>query len=470
MICVIKNNKVFAIHSDNQVAEIRNKYDGLDIIHIADDTNVTLGGTDPRDSGVTWKDARLLLNSLELDSPFRIKSAFYDESENVIQVSIASGIGETFNGTTINTITKTSDSFHYLYPALASTTYTIYLKNDGIFANSTDGSQAEGSLLIGTVSTNADKSVNTIVDKRPLVSGVGSELIRHQADYTLQVPYAVATGTVNTYSAILNPAPSNLVNGLAVAVKIPVDSTGASTINVNGLGAKTIKKANGTNVTNLKKDGIYTLRYDGVNFILQGEGASGNATASDLLSGKTATTDAGEIVGTIPSKTAQTYTPGTTNQVISAGQYLSGAQTIKGDANLAPNNIMSGKSIFGVAGTAVGGDLVAGETLWTTCKGGSTDSKTPVKIGEFRILNKGGSVRVKFIFQDNVLNTAYLQIYVNNSPRGTLRTGQAWTAFSEDIFVNAGDYVQLYGYVTTAIRVEYDNFSLYLASLPATYS
>jgi hypothetical protein len=67
MICVIKNSKVFAIHSDNQVAEIRNKYSGLDIIHVADDTNVTLGGADPRDSGATWKDARLLKGIMEIE-------------------------------------------------------------------------------------------------------------------------------------------------------------------------------------------------------------------------------------------------------------------------------------------------------------------------------------------------------------------------------------------------------------------
>lgn len=164
------------------------------------------------------------------------------------------------------------------------------------------------------------------------------------------VPYAIATGSTNVYAATITPAPSSYVEGMAVAVKIPVDSTSASTINVNGLGAKGIKKANGADVTNLKAGGIYTLRYDGVNFILQGEGASGNATASDLLLGKTATTDAGEITGTIPTKSAATITPGTIDQVIAAGQYLSGAQTIKGDVNLTPANILSGKSIFGVAG------------------------------------------------------------------------------------------------------------------------
>ena len=53
----------------------------------------------------------------------------------------------------------------------------------------------------------------------------------------------------------------------------------------------------------------------------------------------------------VERKSAVTYTPGTSNQVISANQYLSGAQTIKGDANLISSNIKSGISIFGVSGS-----------------------------------------------------------------------------------------------------------------------
>ena len=55
----------------------------------------------------------------------------------------------------------------------------------------------------------------------------------------------------------------------------------------------------------------------------------------------------------ITRKSAATITPTTTNQTIDAGQYLSGAQTIKGDGNLVPENIISGKSIFGVSGSVV---------------------------------------------------------------------------------------------------------------------
>ena len=61
----------------------------------------------------------------------------------------------------------------------------------------------------------------------------------------------------------------------------------------------------------------------------------------------------GKITQSIVTKGAQTYTPKTTNQVIVAGQYLSGAQTILGDPNLVPANIVKGKTIFGIAGSYV---------------------------------------------------------------------------------------------------------------------
>lgn len=84
-------------------------------------------------------------------------------------------------------------------------------------------------------------------------------------------------------------------------------------------------------------------------------------TATPTTSQQTITPDTGYdglssvTVGAIsPTKAAQTYTPGTTNQTIAAGRWLTGAQTIKGDANLVAGNIKSGVSIFGVTGTYEG--------------------------------------------------------------------------------------------------------------------
>lgn len=57
----------------------------------------------------------------------------------------------------------------------------------------------------------------------------------------------------------------------------------------------------------------------------------------------------------LTSKAAATYTPTTADQTIASGQYLTGAQTIKGDANLLAENIKKDVSIFSVVGTYEGG-------------------------------------------------------------------------------------------------------------------
>lgn len=82
------------------------------------------------------------------------------------------------------------------------------------------------------------------------------------------------------------------------------------------------------------------------------------STASDIVSGKTAYVNGVKITGNIAKKSAQTYTPTTSDQTISSGQYLDGAQTIKGDANLVSANIKKGATIFGVAGSFEGGPQV----------------------------------------------------------------------------------------------------------------
>lgn len=76
-----------------------------------------------------------------------------------------------------------------------------------------------------------------------------------------------------------------------------------------------------------------------------------DAVSGEILNGKTAYVNGAKVTGNIASKSAQTYTPTTSDQTIAAGQYLSGAQTVKGDANLQSQYILSGKSIFNVAGS-----------------------------------------------------------------------------------------------------------------------
>lgn len=184
----------------------------------------------------------------------------------------------------------------------------------------------------------------------------------HVADYRAHLLYNATTGAANAY--VLTPAiPITSyadIEGVAVGVKINVNNTGASTINISGKGAKTIlnSKGNPLPAGTLKSEAVYTLKYNGTSFFLQGEGASGDALASDLLSGKTASTDAGEITGAMPNNGALTITPGSTNKPIPLG-YHNGNGVISGDTNLNSSNILAGKTIFGIPGNVIAGKRYA---------------------------------------------------------------------------------------------------------------
>ena len=71
------------------------------------------------------------------------------------------------------------------------------------------------------------------------------------------------------------------------------------------------------------------------------------ATAAQILSGKTAYVNGSKVTGTIASKAATTYNTSTSDQTIAAGQYLSGAQTIKAvtTSNISAANIKSGITV-----------------------------------------------------------------------------------------------------------------------------
>lgn len=75
-------------------------------------------------------------------------------------------------------------------------------------------------------------------------------------------------------------------------------------------------------------------------------------TAGYVASG-TAGNSTVKLTASVTTKAAATITPTTTDQTISSGTYLTGTQTIKGDSNLVASAIVSGRSIFGVAGSAI---------------------------------------------------------------------------------------------------------------------
>ena len=79
-----------------------------------------------------------------------------------------------------------------------------------------------------------------------------------------------------------------------------------------------------------------------------------NVTTAGYISSGTAGDSSVSLTANVTTKAAATITPGTSNQTIASGTYLTGTQTISGDANLVAGNIKKDTSIFGVTGTYEG--------------------------------------------------------------------------------------------------------------------
>lgn len=136
-----------------------------------------------------------------------------------------------------------------------------------------------------------------------------------------------------------------------------------------------------------------------------------------------------------PTKGAQTYTPKTTNQTIPSGRWLTGTQTIKGDANLVPSNIKNGVTIFGVTGTAASSGkyhyYVLEHTSDTDFSGGDTDPLPMILVGH-ESSQTGGTLWVN-LSDDEGGSLAHLQWSITSTQHsfwwswlsnGTITIGQ----------------------------------------------
>jgi hypothetical protein len=189
-----------------------------------------------------------------------------------------------------------------------------------------------------------------------------ASLNTHIADYVRQPGYGTTAGSANTYTLTLSPALVAYAAGVGVTVKVNVANTGASTINVNGLGAKSIldSKGNAMTVGKLRLNGVYSLRYDGTNFILQGEGGEYGTppTAAQVLDGIFFGTEEGLVEGIMPNRAGDTPATAitksnTTLKLRASVGYRDGVDdyVTYDDPDWTEANILLGKNIFGTVGT-----------------------------------------------------------------------------------------------------------------------
>jgi hypothetical protein len=186
------------------------------------------------------------------------------------------------------------------------------------------------------------------------------------------------------------------------------------------------------------------------------------ATPSKVLSPFTFFAGENEEIqtGSIPSKAAQTYTPGTSAQIIEAGQYLSGDQTISGDADLVAENIRTGKNIFGVDGTGPGlpDTITAGETILRATFNTTLSSNTAYAdrgSGYIVTINKPGTYRFRYVLA--CYYSANLTTYARLTKNGSVVSGSEIAYPSAnvlglkyiDVACAAGDVIKLQAYTQT---------------------
>lgn len=109
--------------------------------------------------------------------------------------------------------------------------------------------------------------------------------------------YAADTGTANAYVMTLSPAPTVYTAGAQYRFKATNANTGASTLNINSLGVKSIVRSGGGALSggDIKAGAMIVVIYDGTNFIMIGNGTAAYAdtttSATDTTPGRVWRTD-----------------------------------------------------------------------------------------------------------------------------------------------------------------------------------
>lgn len=115
------------------------------------------------------------------------------------------------------------------------------------------------------------------------VNDVGREMMAVIARFFGDINGTLSTtGAANTYAVTLNAGYTAYFDGMMFAAQFNLTNSGATTINVNGIGAQSIVDATGADLAGgeLRAGHVYTLRYDGARF--RYDGMSGPARLSTL--------------------------------------------------------------------------------------------------------------------------------------------------------------------------------------------
>lgn len=240
-------------------------------------------------------------------------------------------------------------------------TFAIVSSTGKLTASYTGSSNITPTIGAGYITAGtAGKITTTGTSTYTLTTQAAQTIIPTETQQTI-ASYRWLTGTQTIAAISSNYVGTNIARKSAAdltaagsTVTVPIGYYSSQvTKNISGGTATTPAVTITTNptVTIASATGVVTGTYTGSSNITPtiASGWIGTGTA-----GKITTTGTGTLNLTVQA--AQTITPGTTNQYINSYRWLTGSQTIKGDANLVASNIAEGVSIFGVTGTHTGGN------------------------------------------------------------------------------------------------------------------
>ncbi|MQB36878.1 hypothetical protein DXT97_08705 [Agrobacterium tumefaciens] len=118
-----------------------------------------------------------------------------------------------------------------------------------------------GSAVPAAAIEDPQREIVDVITRSGQVPGTSRQLAK--AVQSGKFNFAVAAGTVNAITAVLNPEPASLSAGLSVLLVIASPNTGAATLNINGLGAKPIVNVFGAALSGGELTGLVPLQYDG---------------------------------------------------------------------------------------------------------------------------------------------------------------------------------------------------------------
>jgi hypothetical protein len=109
----------------------------------------------------------------------------------------------------------------------------------------------------------SNKQIKNLATPLALKDAVNVEVVQNST-----LIYGAASGVANAYEVALTPAPTAYQSGMMLTFKANSANTGSATLNINNLGAKSIKKSVSTDViaNDILLDQMVILIYDGTNF------------------------------------------------------------------------------------------------------------------------------------------------------------------------------------------------------------